>query len=107
MGMLRLRLWVEYGRTIDLLKTNSILLLHTPRIGANDVELEDGVGPALVRAYEVGEGAGEEVGLGLSISYDPGLARDVVLVLLLLGGGYDDGVLEDVLGPAQSLVGDE
>ena len=28
-------------------------------------------------------------------------------MLLLLGGGYDDGVLEDVLGPAQSLVGDE
>ena len=28
-------------------------------------------------------------------------------MLLLLGGGYDDGVLEDVLGPAQPLVGDE
>ena len=55
-GMLRLRLWVEYGRTIDLLKTNSILLWDTPRLRAKDVELKDGVGPALVRADEVGEG---------------------------------------------------
>ena len=41
------------------------------RLRAKDVQLKDGIGPALVRAYEVGEGAGEEVGLGLGISYDP------------------------------------
>jgi len=73
MGMLRLRLWVEYGRAIDLLKTNSILLRHTPldRLLIEHVELKDGVGPALVRADEVGEGACEEVGLGLGVGYDP------------------------------------
>ena len=77
------------------------------RLLIEHIQLEDGVGPALVRADELGEGAREEVCLCLGVGYDPGLARDVVLMLLLLGGGYDDGVLEDVLGPPQSVVGDE
>ena len=63
----------EHSRAIDLLKTNSILLWHTPldKLLIKHIQLKDGVGPALVRADEVRKGACEEVCLCLGVRHDP------------------------------------